>query len=321
MKRIALVITLALVVVSLTAPVTAQRSTDVIWRSPGSVSRLDLASGPGGRTGAPKPPFTFVGEDTGGTNPKIEVKDATGRIWGVKWGEEVNAEVFASRIAWAAGYFAEPTYFVPNGKVVGATRLDRAEKFVGADGSFVNARFELKEKGVDKLKDEQSWRWDVNPFVGSKELDGLKVIIMLVSNWDSKDQRDAGRGSNTKIFQVTTRTGTEKRYVMSDWGGTMGKWGGVLRRAKWDPEGFLDQSDDFIKGVKNGTVEFGYSGQHTESIKDNIPVEHVRWIASVVGQLTDRQIEAALKASGATSSEAQTFGAAMRIRLNKMKGL
>jgi hypothetical protein len=321
MKRIPFVGVLALLVVTAVVPATAQSSKEHIWRSAGRVNRLDLANGPGGRAGAPKPPFTFVEEDTGGTNPKIEVRDAAGRIWGVKWGTEVNSEVFASRIVWAAGYFVEPSYFVPNGKVVGVTKLDRAKEHVAADGSFVNARFELKDKNVLKLKDEESWRWDVNPFVGSKELDGLKVVMMLLSNWDSKDQRDAGRGSNTKIFQVKTRTGAERHYVVSDWGGTMGKWGGVLRREKWDADGFMDQSDDFIKGVKNGMVEFGYSGQHTESIKDGIPVEHVRWIASVLAQLSDAQIESALKASGASTSETQTFATALRVRLNRMKGL
>lgn len=321
MKRIALIGALAMLVVTAVVPATAQHSKEYIWRGANRVNRLDLANGPGGRAGAPRAPFTFVEEDKGGTNPKIEVRDAAGRIWGVKWGEEVNSEVFASRIVWAAGYFVEPSYFVPDGKIQGVTKLDRAKDYVAPDGSFVNARFELKNKDVMKLKDEQSWRWDVNPFVGSKELDGLKVVMMLLSNWDSKDQRDAGRGSNTKIFQVRTRAGTETHYVVSDWGGTMGKWGGVFRRQKWDAEGFLDQSDDFIKAVKNGMVEFGYSGQHTESIKGDIPVEHVRWIASILGQLTDAQIESALKASGATSAETQAFATAMRMRLNRMKGL
>ena len=39
----------------------------------------------------PNQQFTFVGEDTGGTNPKIEVKDAHGVVWGVKSGEEVSS--------------------------------------------------------------------------------------------------------------------------------------------------------------------------------------------------------------------------------------
>ena len=46
------------------------------------------------------------------------------------------------------------------------------------EGSFADARFERKsDNGVRKLEDDQSWSWVNNGFVGSKELNGLKVII------------------------------------------------------------------------------------------------------------------------------------------------
>ncbi len=255
----------------------------------GMSRRLNLGWGEGGQAGAPKPPFTFLEEDKGGTNPKIDVRDARGVVWGVKWGEEVHSEVFVSRLVWAVGYYAEPSYFVPTGKILEAAGLDRAKKYVAADGTFQNARFEKRDKSITTLSDEQSWRYDENPFLGTKELNGLKIMVMLVSNWDSKDQEQAGKGSNTKIFVVKTRVVTERRYVVSDWGGTMGKWGGVLSRGKWDCDGYLGQSDDFVKGVKNGEVEWGYSGQHTDSIKDGIPVAHVAWLLGYLGRFQTRR--------------------------------
>jgi hypothetical protein len=335
--RISMRVMLALMVAAVSIPVvgasgatavgsqagaaSAQDAKTVIWRAPVRVGRMDLAGGPGGAANAPKAPFTFLEEDSGGTNPKIKVRDARGVEWGVKWGEEVNSEVFASRIAWATGYFVEPTYFVPIGKINGVTKLDRAKDYVAADGSFTNARFELKEKGITKLGDEQSWRWDQNPFAGTKELNGLKIVLMLTSNWDSKDQRDAGRGSNTKIFLVKTRAGTEARYVFSDWGGTMGKWGGILRRAKWDHKGFADQTKDFCKGVKGGQVEFGYSGQHTESIRDGISVADVQFLLVSLGKISDQQIRAALKASGASPEEEESFTQSIRARITQLQAL
>lgn len=296
-----------------------QRVRNVIWRDPGDVSRLNLAWGEGGQAAAPRPPFTFVAEDKGGTNPKIEVKDARGVIWGVKWGEEVNSEVFAARLVWAVGYFVEPSYFVATGKIAGARNLDRAKKYVGADGSFSDARFEKKDKSIKKLSDEESWSYDENPFLGTKELNGLKIMVMLLSNWDSKDRHQAGKGSNTKIFIVNTRAATEHRYVVSDWGGTMGKWGGVFRRGKWDCDGYADQSDDFVKGVKNGMLESGYSGQHTDSIKDNIPVAHARWLLGYLGKLSDAQIRAALRSSGASASDVTCFTSAVRTRISELR--
>ena len=300
---------------------TAQRQRNVIWRDPGDVARLDLAWGEGGPAAAPKPPFTFIKEDTGGSNPKIEAKDANGVVWGVKWGGEVKSELFASRLVWAVGYFVEPSYFVASGQFIGVNGLDRAKEYVGSDGRFSDARFEKKDKHIKKLSDEQSWSYDANPFVGTKELNGLKVMIMLLSNWDSKDRKLADKGSNTKIFIVKTRAATEYRYVVSDWGGSMGKWGGFFKRGKWDCNGYLGQSDELVKGVKGTEVEWGYSGQHTKEIRDHIPLKHVQWLLGYLGKLSDGQIHAALRASGASASDKDCFARGVRLRISALQAL
>jgi len=294
---------------------TAPLQRPVLWRDPGAVENLDFTNGPGGTKHLPKPPFTFVQEDTGGTNPKIKITDASGRNWGVKWGSEVHGEVFASRLVWAAGYHLEASYFVPSGKIVGVKHLSRAKKYVQSDGSFTNARFELKEKGVSKATDKQSWRWDKNPFVGTRELNGLKVVIMLTSNWDPKDQADAQ--SNTAIY--TKRNTGEVTYVMSDWGATMGKWGGVISREKWDCDGFASQTKKFVTGVEGGKVKFGYDGKKQNEIKDGISVSDVKWLLGYIGRITDDQLRAGLKASGATASEVDCFTTALRDRINQLK--
>src|SRR5262249_42745442 len=148
---------------------------------------------------------------------------------------------------------------------------------------------------------EESWRWDSNPFTGSKELNGLKIIMMLTSNWDSKDNRDLKRGSNTAIFKYDD-TG-EVRYLITDWGGSMGKWGSYFSREKWDCHGFTEQNKHFIHKVKDGMVEFGYSGQHTEAIRDGIRVSDVQWLMTFIGRVTDSQLRAGLVASGASPKE------------------
>ncbi len=292
----------------------------VLWRDPGTVEQLDLVGGAAGRQGVPKPPFTFIEESLSGTNPKVKIKDAKGVQWTMKFGSEVNAETFASRLVWAVGYFVEPAYFVPQGKVEGlaGTSFKRVkrEQLDPKTGQFAEARFERqKDKGVTKFEDEQSWHWEQNPFTGTKELKGLRVMLMLVSNWDNKDARDAGRGSNTSIFQYPN----EVRYLVTDWGGSMGKWGGVLSREKWDCKGFASQSKDFIKGVKNGEVVFGYSGQHTSDFTKGITPADVKWLHGYLGRLSDAQISDALKASGATAEEVSCFTSALRQRINQLK--
>ncbi len=292
----------------------------LIWADPGAVERMDFVGGVGGQANAPRPPFTFIEESLSGTNPKVRVRDAKGAEWTAKFGTEVNAETFATRIAWAAGYFVEPAYFVASGKIENLGAIDRAKKHIRPDGSFVEARFEMRrEKGVKKLDEEQSWSWIQNPFVGSKELSGLKVIMMLVSNWDNKDVRDVKRGSNTAIFQTPTDGGMEDRFLITDWGGSMGKWGGFISREKWDCNGFRGQTKDFVKGAKGDLIEFGYSGQHSTGFKDNIKASDVKWVMQYVGRITDNQLRAGLQASGASAQEVECFTQSLRDRINQLK--
>lgn len=302
----------------------SQPGKPLLWRDPGAVETLDFAGGVAGRSNAPKPPFTFIEESLSGTNPKVRVTDASGAEWTVKFGSEVNAETFATRVAWAAGYFVEPDYFVASGRIENLGKLTRAKSHVKSDGSFTDARFEMhREKGVKKFDGEESWAWLQNPFVGSKELNGLKVVLMLVSNWDNKDVRDIKRGSNTAIFRYpakATESGeAEDRYLITDWGGSMGKWGGYLGREKWDCKGFKSQTKDFVKGVKGGFVQFGYSGQHTDDFKSDIPTSDVKWLLQYLGRVTDSQLRDGLLASGASRDEVECFSQSLRDRINQLK--
>lgn len=300
------------------SPPPAQQAVTVIWRDPGAVEQLDFAAGPGGVDGAPKPPFRFLEEEQIASNPKVLVEDASGVHWRAKWGHEVHSETFAPRIAWAAGYFVLPTYYVARGTIKGAHGLTRADRYIGRDGSFSDAVFERGGQAVTRLKQARSWAWNNNPFVGTKELNGLKVVMMLVSNWDSKDARDTHRDSNTAIFPVHLNGGVESRYLVTDWGGTMGKWGGFFSREKWDCKGFTSQTPHFTRGVKNGVVEFGYSGQHTHDIRADIRVSDVQWIMQYLGRITDEQLRAGLRAAGAQPEEVVCFTRALRDRLNQL---
>jgi hypothetical protein len=293
-----------------------------IWRAPVDVQRLDLAAGPGGADGAPVAPFTFVEEHTSGSQPCVSIRDARGRTWRVKWGDEVQVETLATRLAWAAGYFVETTYYLAEGRIDGASDLQRAKQCIDEDCRFEHARFELDEEGVIKHFDEHSWAWNDNPFVGSRELNGLKVVMMWLSNWDAKDVRDVARGSNTAIFEYPGSDGQrEARYLIIDWGGALGRWGNVVRRGRWDPEGFAAESDALVQGVEGEFVKFGYAGQRTADMTDGIRVSDVRWLMATLGQLTDAQIAAAVTASGGTPEEVTGFTRALRARLDRLSNV
>ena len=296
-----------------------------IWRDPGHLRPDDLRFGPGGSEGMPQPPFTFVEEHLTGSQPCVAVRDGRGRLWRVKWGHEVRPETFAVRVAHACGYFAEVTHYVAEGTIDGAASLTRARSCIGDDCRFVEARFELEDPNVRMHFGEHSWSWDDNPFVGTPQLSGLKIVVMLLSNWDTKDRRDVARGSNTAIFEHRSRPfGREARYLITDWGGAMGKWGtNVVSRGRWDPDGFEAQTAQFVTGVKDGIVQFGYVGQRTADVAYDIPVEHVRWFHPHANRVTEPLLREGLLASGATEEEATRFARALveRIRqLGKVSG-
>ncbi|HYE89184.1 MAG TPA: hypothetical protein VEA16_22690 [Vicinamibacterales bacterium] len=292
-------------------------SRDVLWRHPGPLTAADVEAGP---CAAPAPPFHFVEEHDTGSQPCLSVRDASGHTWRVKWGAEVHTEVFGTRLAWALGYFAEPSFFVAEGRILNARDLSRARDCVAGDGTFKDARFELSERGVTKHFDEHGWAWHDNPFAGTKELHGLKILMMLVSNWDNKDVRDVARGSNTAIFEHSANGGLEARYLIIDWGAALGAWGSnILQRGRWDPAAFAAQNEQFILGVEDGGVLWGYQGQRTLDLVANISVDDVRWFDTIARAITDDHLRAALRASGANGEEVEAFTAALRGRFDRIR--
>jgi hypothetical protein len=266
--------------------------------------------------------FHFLEEHDTGSQPCVSIRDARGRTWRVKWGQEVHTEVFGTRLAWALGYFAEPSYFIANGVIHGARDLTRATSCVDEHGRIRDARFELSDSGVARHFDAHGWAWDDNPFVGTRELNGLKILMMLISNWDNKDVRDVARGSNTAIFEHAVDGRLEARYLIIDWGAALGAWGNnVLARGRWDPDAFASQNAAFIAGVSDGAVQWGYQGQRTADLVQNITVEDVRWFDRIAGRLTDDHVRAALLASGANEDETSRFTVSIRDRLDRLHRL
>lgn len=291
-----------------------------IWREPTLADLSDLRFGPGGPYGAPRPPFQFVEEHFTGSQPCIAVRDGNDRLWRVKWGHEAKPEAFAARFAWALGYFAEVTHFVQHGTIEQAVDLQRGRHSVGEDGTFRDARFELEDPSVRMFFGEHSWAWDDNPFLGTPQLNGLKIVNMLLSNWDTKDRRDVSRGSNTAIFEHRVSGWTrEARYLITDWGGAMGRWGSnVVSRGRWDVEGFEAQAAGFVTGVTDGFVGFGYQGQRTSEIARGITVDDAACFYAYAGRLTESGLRDGLAASGATAEEAARFARALMDRIEQI---
>jgi hypothetical protein len=271
-----------------------------LWHDPGLVERLDLRYGAGGAALRPRPPFRFVEKEKSGSTEKVRVRDSAGRQWVVKFGEEASPDTFASRLAWSVGYTTSVNYYVPRGAIRGY-------------GRFAGGRFQLRSP-TPRYLDGVSWSWEKNPFVGTPQLNGLKVLMMLLSNWDNKDSRDLWRGSNNSVF----RDGSRYLYFVDDWGGSMGRAGNVFTRSKWDAGDFYRQSSKFVR-VKDGELDWGYHGAHTDSMTDDIRVSDIRWLLRYLGRISDAQLRAALLSSGATRAEASLYVKALRFRIRQLQ--
>ena len=282
----------------------------VLWRDPGRIGARDLFWGAGSAATAPRGPFTFVEEDLSGANPKVSVRDPDGREWDVKFGEEIHAEVAANRLVWALGYFVEPQYYVPSGTIRGAKNLGRAAPHIGADGRFRGARFRFRDPSMPRTEEE--WTLSRNPFVGTKELSGLCVLMTMLNNWDIQGPR------NNKVLRATGPRGrSERRFLVSDLGATFGRMGGgfVSNHSKWNLEHF--RAEKFIERVDGASIRLAHDGYDPDI--ERVPIAHARWFAGLAGQLRPAQIRRAFEAAGASPAEISGYSAKLMEKIAALR--
>ncbi|HEY8561679.1 MAG TPA: hypothetical protein VIL74_14990 [Pyrinomonadaceae bacterium] len=306
MSRFKSIISLFIVLLLLTTAAAAQgkRSKDkkpagkaVIWK-PVKIGGRDLYWGAGGRAMYPNlKRITFIRKETGGNNLKYRIKDGSGRIWVAKIADESQPETAAVRLLWAVGYPTEINYLVPTLTIPGK-------------GTFKNVRLEARPENIDR---QDRWSWTNNPFNGTRELQGLKIMMALINNWDLKD------GNN-----VILQSGGERQYVISDLGSSFGKFAPLslpifnrFGRSVNNPEHYV--KSEFVKGVEeDGDLDFAYKGNF-RSLFDDISPAHGRWVAGLLGQLSDRQIRDAFRAANYSPSEITMLSRAVRGKIRQLE--
>jgi hypothetical protein len=294
----------------------------VIWKDPGDIGSLNLTYGIGGQAHAPDPAgtYTFVKEDAAATSPKFDIVDGKGVAWKVKLGQEPQSETAATRFLWAAGYLVDEDYYFAELTVRDLPKLNRGQNYVSG-GIVHGARLERKVAGVKKLG---NWSWFENSFAGTRDLNGLRVMMSLLNNWDLKD-------INNTIYEQDG----ERRYVVSDVGATFGNTGNALTRSKSVPAAFEDSafiakaSGDFIDFVLHsrpfilGAVEPGNYSDRTkmETITKHIPRADAKWLGQRLSQLSDAQIRDAFRAAGYAPADVETLATTIRRRIAALVAL
>lgn len=271
----------------------------VLWEEV-VISERDLFLGPGGQEMKPDTSsVTFIKEEKQGHNKKYRIKDAAGREWVAKFGTEAQPETAAVRILYGLGYKTEVNYLVPSLTIPGK-------------GTFENARLEARPANVDRLDE---WKWKENPFVGTNELQGLKIMMVFFTNWDLLDLQN-------KVLRVDNNGSVEDQYVISDLGATFGKVGNNnlpfffrLGRQTGKPE--VWENAGFISSVKGDKIDWDFRGKG-RSLMDDITLGNARWLADRLMQLSDKQIEDAFRAAGYSAVDVATLRSGFKARVAEL---
>jgi hypothetical protein len=275
--------------------------TPILWQRPTDISSRDLYLGPGGAAMRPDlRRITFVKEEKGGYSKKYEVRDGSGRKWVAKIGKEAQSETSAIRLLWGLGYVTEVNYLVPRVTIPGK-------------GTFTNVRFEARPENWKRVGE---WKWKSNPFTGTTELQGLKIMMALINNWDLKD-------SNNEMIQLRGDNGNELRYIISDLGATFGHASTTpilwrITRSRNNPVNYA--KSDFLEKVKDNRVVLHFGGKNRGLMKD-IDVQDAQWMGSLLSQLSDRQLRDAFRAANYRSDEINLLVRTVKERTNELLSL
>lgn len=277
-------------------PVPAAREPRIeeLWVEP--EPNRNLLYGVGGRQLAPDPKERYQVREIKlrGFSEGFTLVDSKDREWSAKLPPESFAEVAASRILWAAGFHQPPIYMLREWQADGAR----------APNPQLPARFRQKDPDFHGLQSGDSWSFKDNPFVGTRQLNGLLVLQVMIANPDIKP-------SNNTIYTLKSAAeGAQRWYVVRDLGYSLGSAGFNSPRA--DIEAF--EKAPFIRGVADGKVQFYYGGLNKKLV-ENITVQDVHWICQRLAKISDEQWRDAFRAAAYESSIAERYIARFKTKI------
>jgi hypothetical protein len=275
-----------------------------LWVDPGEEPR-DLFWGVGGERFAPPKDasYTFEGKDELGFSVSYDVESPDGIEWSAKIGAEAQTEVVLSRILWGVGYHQPPLHYLPSWNLLTEAGDVKKES---------EARFRPKLDHVERL--EKFWSWEDNPFIGTRPFNGLLVLLLMFNSTDLKDD-------NNSIYEIKKplpgAPDVKRWFVVRDLGAALGVTGKLYPRRNWI-EGFERQG--FLKGITDGHIEFEYTGRHRQLLRMIRP-EDLRWAATRLDRLTERQWHDAFRAANYTDEIRDRYLRKIRQKIEEARKL
>jgi hypothetical protein len=271
---------------TLTAPPTPDQIAE-LWSEP--EPGRDLFWGVGGERLAPAPAVTYkvLSVKRGGFSMGMNVEGPDTRKWSAKLPPEASTEVVASRLLWAVGFHQPPIYYLGRWNAEGSPDSNPQ----------LPARFRESKPAFHGLDAKDIWSYYRNPFVGTRELNGLLVLQVMLGNSDLKDEQNA-------LYKLKEPLeGASRWYVARDLGQSFGRTG-VLDAPRGDPKVF--EETPFIKGMVGQYVRFDYRGRHGVLV-DHMTVADVRWICERLQRISDQQWQDAFRSGGYAPAVANRF--------------
>jgi hypothetical protein len=265
----------------------SEHSIAELWVAPARAR--DLYWGVGGKRLAPDPAarYTVIEIKRGGFSSGYTVTGPGDREWSVKFPPEASTEVVASRIVWGVGYHQPPVYHLAEWTAAKAP----------SPNPQLPARFRESKPDLNGLDAGEPWSYARNPFLGTRQLNGLLALHAMLGNSDLKDEQNVVYALGQPL------EGAKRWYVARDLGQTFGRTG-ALDPPRGDPDVF--EQTGFIKGIENGYVRLDYRGRHKALMQKITPAD-VRWICERLSELTDTQLHDAFRAGGYPKATADRF--------------
>jgi hypothetical protein len=299
-----------------------------LWTDPGNIRTRNLFWGPGGEDHQPQLPVEFVSEDMSGTSPKFEVRDSAGKKWTAKLGLEAKPETAATRLLWAVGFNANVNYLFARLQVTSMpASLHRGQVLAGNSGEVPNVRLQRHLSGEKKAS---TWNWRHNVFYGTREFNGLRVMMGLISNWDLKDDNNAiladDKDPGRKLYAVSdvgTAFGTSGKSYSDK--ASKGKLSAYRRERLLSHVGEKYVDLNFPKIPVANLFEFKWTfffhQLRIRWVGKHIPRADAKWIGSLLAQLTPDQIRDAFRAGGYSPEEIDAYTSALISRIQELNGL
>ena len=324
-----------------------------MWEGLRTVTAPEMTYSPGSEAGAPKPfpngTFHFVREEIKATFPKIEIKDALGRKYKVKFGNgndsKSHSEIANNRLLWAVGFRAREIYYVASGKLDGFTPGDpknpgkhsrlagRLKKDTDGFYPFADVSFTAKE---DDAIAEDSWGYEDHNLPDSisknPQFTWLKIFDVLVGNWDT------GR-DNHAIYYVKNLSGQfDAWYQDKDVGTGFGKdhegaWLFRIRPTRWKLSDY--QKGKFVmwdngrpkQEVKGEQIHFDFATSKTmphasevqEACSTVSKADAKAFVEQVLNRIPEAAIREAFRTSGATPQEVDGYTGAFLGKVQELR--